>query len=188
MISHRSEKTITCTIVGDGMVGKTTICQTFAGKSASEDYKATVTDEFTVKTQVMGDKYMIRIIDSSGQHDYEDIRKRSYKDTDVFIVCYNVTDRDSFESIEGFWMSEIRKLCKKTPIILVATGIGSIDEKDNVSKEEGLMIMDKCGVDAYVECETNNKDQVAELFEDVLLSVKSRKRRRSSLLYSLIHR
>ena len=67
MISHGSEKTITCTIVGDGMVGKTTICQTFAGKSACEDYKATVTDEFTVKTQVMGDKYMIRIIDSSGQ-------------------------------------------------------------------------------------------------------------------------
>lgn len=85
-------------------------------------------------------------------------------------------------------MSEIRKLCKKTPIILVATGIDSIDEKDNVSKEEGLMIMDKCGVDAYVECETNNKDQVAELFEDALLSVKSRKRRRSSLLHSLIHR
>jgi GTPase SAR1 family protein len=85
-------------------------------------------------------------------------------------------------------MSEIRKLCKKTPIILVATGIDSIDEKDNVSKEEGLMIMHKCGVDAYVECETNNKDQVAELFEDALLSVKSRKRRRSSLLHSLIHR
>lgn len=107
----------------------------------------------------------------------------------MFIVCYNVTDRDSFESIEGFWMSEIRQFCKKTPIILVATGIDSIDEKDNVSKEEGILMMDKCGVDAYAECETNNKDQVTELFEDALLSVfKNRKRRRSSLLHSLIHR
>lgn len=86
-------------------------------------------------------------------------------------------------------MTEIRKLCKKTPIILVATGIDIRGGNDNVSRDEGLVIMDKCGVDAYVECESNDKDQVAEVFEDALLSVvKNRKRRRSSLLHSLIHR
>ena len=67
MISHDSEKSVTCTIIGDGMVGKTEICQTFCGNTTSEEYKATVTDEFMVSTQMMGDKYMIKIVDSSGQ-------------------------------------------------------------------------------------------------------------------------
>jgi GTPase SAR1 family protein len=45
MISHGSEKSVNCTIIGDGMVGKTEICQTFSGEKNSEEYKATVTDE-----------------------------------------------------------------------------------------------------------------------------------------------
>jgi len=104
-------------------------------------------------------------------------------------VCYSVVDRDSFESVESFWISEIRKLCKKTPIILVATGRDIEDENGNVSKQEGLNIMDKCGAIYYVECSTHNKDEVNDLFEDVLLSViKRRKRRRSSILRHLIAR
>jgi hypothetical protein len=49
------------------LLGKTEICQTFSGEKNSEEYKATVTDEFMVSTQMMGDKYMIKIVDSSGQ-------------------------------------------------------------------------------------------------------------------------
>lgn len=114
-------------------------------------------------------------------------------------MCYSVVDRESFESVESFWISEIRKRCKKTPIILVATGRDIEDENgnaskyedlnDNVSKQEGLNIMDKCGANYYVECSTHNQDEVNDLFEDVLLSViKRRKRRRSSILRYLIAR
>ena len=67
MISHESEKPVTFTIVGDGMVGKTHICKTFAGKKTSQSYQATVNDEYTVSTEMIGNKYNIRILDTSGQ-------------------------------------------------------------------------------------------------------------------------
>lgn len=67
MISHTADKSVTCTIVGDGMVGKSQLCKTFVGDLTIEDYKATVTDEHHVLTQLMGDKYSLRIVDSSGQ-------------------------------------------------------------------------------------------------------------------------
>ena len=67
MVLHASDKSVSCTIVGDGMVGKTQICKTFVGDETADDYQATVTDEYTATTQMMGDKYTIRIVDSSGQ-------------------------------------------------------------------------------------------------------------------------
>ena len=133
------------------------------------------------------------------QHDYENIRIQSYKKSDVFIVCYSVVDRDSFESVESFWIPEIRKRCKKTPIILVATGRdiedenGNVSEQEelneNVSKQEGLNIMNKCRADYYVECATKNKEKVKELFDAALMSViKNKKTRRFSLVCHLIAR
>ena len=128
----------------------------------------------------------------------------------MFIVCYSVVDRDSFESVESFWIPEIRKRCKKTPIILVATGRdiedenGNISEQEelnenvskqderlngNVSKQEGLNIMNKCRADYYVECATKNKEKVKELFDAALMSViKNKKTRRFSLVCHLIAR
>ena len=130
--------------------------------------------------------------------------------SDVFIVCYSVVDRDSFESVESFWIPEIRKRCKKTPIILVATGRdiedenGNVSEQEelnenvskqderlngNVSKQEGLNIMNKCRADYYVECATKNKEKVKELFDAALMSViKNKKTRRFSLVCHLIAR
>ena len=128
----------------------------------------------------------------------------------MFIVCYSVVDRDSFESVESFWIPEIRKRCKKTPIILVATGRdiedenGNVSEQEelnenvskqderlngNVSKQEGLNIMNKCRADYYVECATKNKEKVKELFDAALMSViKNKKTRRFSLVCHLIAR
>ena len=128
----------------------------------------------------------------------------------MFIVCYSVVDRESFESVESFWIPEIRKLCKKTPIILVATGRdiedenGNVSEQEelnenvskrderlngNVSKQEGLNIMNKCRADYYVECATKNKEKVKELFDAALMSViKKKKTHRFSLVCHLIAR
>lgn len=117
------------------------------------------------------------------QHDYRDIRTKSYKESEVFILCYSLADSDSFESIGSFWLPEIRKLCKKTPIILVGTGKDLRDENNNLSKQEGLDVIEKFGVNAYLECSAFNKEEVDMVFEDALLSViKNKKRRRSSLL------
>lgn len=72
-------------------------------------------------------------------------------------------------------------------MVLVATYKGTRDEHNNVSKQEGLDIMESHKLDAYIECRSDNKEEVDELFEDILLSViKSKRRRRSSLLHTLM--
>ena len=58
---------INCTLVGDGMVGKTSLAQVFSGQDASEKYEATVFNNFAGLATVGGDQYTVNIFDSAGE-------------------------------------------------------------------------------------------------------------------------
>ena len=61
------KKMINCTLVGDGMVGKTSLARVFAGQNASEKYEATVFNNFAGFTKVGEDQYTVNIFDSAGE-------------------------------------------------------------------------------------------------------------------------
>ena len=46
------------------------------------------------------------------------LRPLSYPGTDVFLVCYSVASRTSFENISSKWLPEIRHHCPDTPFII----------------------------------------------------------------------
>lgn len=56
-----------------------------------------------------------------GQEDYDNIRPLSYAGTDVFIACFSLVNRTSFENISSKWFPELAETCPKVPIILVGT-------------------------------------------------------------------
>lgn len=47
--TERNNKIVKCSIVGDGLVGKTTLVRKFANQKTSENYVATVFDNFAGK-------------------------------------------------------------------------------------------------------------------------------------------
>lgn len=61
------KKTIQCTVVGDGMVGKTCLAKTFTGESLDEKYVATIFDNYAGKMSVSGDQYTISVFDCAGE-------------------------------------------------------------------------------------------------------------------------
>lgn len=62
-----SRRMIQCTIVGDGMVGKTCLSLAFSKLSVPDDYVATVFENYAGKAHVNGDEYTVGIFDSAGQ-------------------------------------------------------------------------------------------------------------------------
>lgn len=65
--SEQKPGMIQCTVVGDGMVGKTCLSLAFSKMSTPGNYVATVFENYAGKTNVNGDDYTISIFDSAGQ-------------------------------------------------------------------------------------------------------------------------
>ena len=57
----------------------------------------------------------------AGEEDYDRLRPLSYPCTDVFMVCFSVTDRVSFDNVKFKWIPELTNYAPDVPIILVGT-------------------------------------------------------------------
>ena len=59
----------------------------------------TVDDTFQ-KLHVLGKhRFLLDLLDLSGLPEYERFRAQQYRDADVFILCYSIDDRSSFDAL-----------------------------------------------------------------------------------------
>jgi len=65
--------------------------------------------------------YTLGLFDTAGQEDYDRLRPLSYPQTDVFLICFNVTSPPSFENVKEKWFPEVRHHCPATACIIVGT-------------------------------------------------------------------
>jgi hypothetical protein len=76
--------------------------------------------------------YTLGLFDTAGQEDYDRLRPLSYPQTDVFLICFNVTSPPSFENVKEKWFPEVRHHCPATSCIIVGTMVSP--EPFNCSK------------------------------------------------------
>lgn len=74
---------------------------------------------FIVVVNVDGQPINVQLCDTAGQDDFDPLRSLCYPDTDVFLVCFSVVSPPSYQSVASKWITEIRKYCPNTPVILV---------------------------------------------------------------------
>lgn len=60
------------------------------------------------------------------QEDYQKMRSLFYRDKDVFLVCYSIENRASFENVREKWVPEVTHHSPKSPILIVAFNTGEI--------------------------------------------------------------
>ncbi|XP_033736432.1 rho-related protein racD-like [Pecten maximus] len=166
-----TRKPINCTLVGDGMVGKTSIVHTYIGKGMDTKYVATVFENYAGGTSIDGERYTVSIYDPAGQHDYSHMRACTYTDCEVILMCYNANDRDTFDNIKSFWLPEIRKFRgKKSSLILVATQTDTRNPNSgsSVSTQEGEDLARDMNAVGYMETTIKNHDSVKDVFQKVV--------------------
>lgn len=67
VVKSEQRSLVQCTVVGDGMVGKSSLSLAFTSETVQSDYIATVFENYAAKTKVAGDEYTVGIFDSAGQ-------------------------------------------------------------------------------------------------------------------------
>merc|ERR1712210_111076 len=72
----------------------------------------------------------VNIWDTAGQEEFENLRTLTYPDTDLFIVCFSMVERSSFDNVKHLWLKDLNGRAAKTPKFLVGT------KKDLSAKED----------------------------------------------------
>ena len=106
-------------VIGDGAVGKSCLLIAYTTNAFPGEYVPTVFDNYSANIMFQGKPINLAFFDTAGQEDYDRLRPLSYPQTDVFLICYDVSRKSSFDNIISKWIPEIVHHCPKTPYLIV---------------------------------------------------------------------
>eukprot|EP01087_Luapelamoeba_hula_P013184 TRINITY_DN3768_c0_g1_i3.p1 TRINITY_DN3768_c0_g1~~TRINITY_DN3768_c0_g1_i3.p1 ORF type:complete len:377 (-),score=33.29 TRINITY_DN3768_c0_g1_i3:68-1198(-) len=92
---------------------------------------------------------------------YYVMRAITLPNTDCFLICFDITDKKSFENVTVKWVQEIKRFMTITPFIIVLCGT-KLDQADKrvVSREEGIAVAKGIAAYAYIECSSGTGQNV----------------------------
>mmetsp|Transcript_34059 Transcript_34059/g.44974 ORF Transcript_34059/g.44974 Transcript_34059/m.44974 type:complete len:118 (+) Transcript_34059:121-474(+) len=94
--------------LGDQSVGKTSIILRFTSDSFDVKYQATIGIDFLTKTVYVDDKMVrLQLWDTAGQERFRSLIPSYINDSQVGVVCYDITSRQSFENVKS-WVEQAR--------------------------------------------------------------------------------
>ncbi|KAB1228266.1 Rac-like GTP-binding protein 7 [Morella rubra] len=165
---------IKCVTVGDGAVGKTSLLISYTTNTFPTDYIPTVFDNFSANVLVDGKTVNLGLWDTAGQEDYNRLRPLSYRGADVFLLCFSLISRPSFENIIKKWVPELRHYAPSVPIILVGTKLDLREDEQfhlnypgacTISTKQGEELQRQIGAAVYIECSSKTQQNVKAVFD-----------------------
>jgi small GTP-binding protein len=96
-------------LIGDSATGKSAIMYKYCEDQFNKDFISTIGIDFKIKMIEYQSKLIkIQIWDTAGQERFKSITSAYYRGADVAIICYDITNRKSFDNLE-IWINDINK-------------------------------------------------------------------------------
>ena len=108
------DETIEMVLLGESGVGKTNIARRFENpkEKFEENHEPTPLLNFYSRKVTINDKIIeFRLWDTPGEESHRDLAKSLFKPANVFILVYDVTNKDSFDKLQdSCWMEWIQEI------------------------------------------------------------------------------
>jgi small GTP-binding protein len=150
-------------LLGDCSSGKTSMIYRLTCNNFLEHYISTIGIDFNIKSFVVNDKKVkLQIWDSCGQERFNSLTRSYYRNTDAFIICYDISSNKSFENAQ-FWLKELDKYVDR-PIIKILVGTkNDLEELRKVNYQDGKKYADSLKID-FMETSAKNNSNIRDLF------------------------
>ncbi|XP_045164483.1 cdc42 homolog [Mercenaria mercenaria] len=196
-ISGGTDRKIKVTVVGDSGVGKTCLLMAFANnkfpdediccQSLFENSKGTVrvgsegSFEVPVTMETEDGQIELGLTDTIGTENYRSLREVFAANSDIFLVCFSVTDPQTLANVKDNWLNEICELTPGAPFILVGTktdlreneeitGALKVQGIEPTSLLQGIKFAKRLGAKEYVECSALNMIGIKSVFQSVVVT------------------
>lgn len=160
--------TIKIIIIGNTNVGKSCILTKFIDNEFISHNTTTIgVDYKTYYTTYLDKDIKLLIWDTAGQERFKSITKTFYKGVQVVIICFDLTNYDSFEDID-IWMEEIKKEKLNSPIIILVGTKSDLTSSRVITKEEALKKITQLKLDAYFETSAKTNQGIEDIFNSIV--------------------
>ncbi len=109
-------------LLGDQAVGKSSLVQRFCSDKFEENYKNTIGGAYLQKEVTLknGDILKLHIWDTGGEERFRSMASLYYKDAVAAILVYDVSNQESFDSL-NYWINELNtKIDNENFVISIA--------------------------------------------------------------------
>ena len=154
-------------LVGDSGVGKTNLLLRYLKNEFNTQTKATVGVEFG-NTKVKIDNALIKaqIWDTAGQERYRSITSAYYKGAHGALIVYDITRKDSFDSVEK-WLSDLKNNGEEKMVIMAIGNKCDMVNERVISTEDGEAKAQRNNI-AFLETSALNATNVAKAFDELI--------------------
>jgi small GTP-binding protein len=125
-------------LVGESQVGKTSIITQYIRQSFDEEYLPTISADKSIKDLIIEKQPLtLEIWDTAGQEIYRNVNKIFMKNAKIALLVYDITNKESFDSLDS-WYNQICENNDKENIIIGVVGNKSdLYEERVIEENEG---------------------------------------------------
>jgi len=161
-----TDKQFKVVLLGEGCVGKTSLCLRYVQNAFNEKHLTTIQASFLTKRLNVDNKRVgLAIWDTAGQERFHALGPIYYRDANGALLVYDITDRDSFTKVQT-WVKELRKMLGKDVVLAIAGNKCDLERSRVVSIEEAEQYAESVSAKHYSTSAKLNKG-LEELFLDI---------------------
>ena len=107
----------------------------------------------------------LQLWDTAGQERFRSLIPSYINDSQVAVVCYDITSRPTFENVKS-WVEQARQIRGDQVTIIIVGNKIDLAEKRQVSTEDGQALADELGT-TFTETSAKVGINVKQLFKDL---------------------
>ncbi|KAK6149658.1 hypothetical protein DH2020_017183 [Rehmannia glutinosa] len=157
-------------LIGDSAVGKSNLLAKFARDEFYPNSKSTIGVEFqTQKMEINGKEVKAQIWDTAGQERFRAVTSAYYRGAVGALLVYDVSRRQTFESI-GRWLNELHTHSDMNVVTILVGNKSDLRDAREVTTAEGKGLAEAQGL-FFIETSALDSSNVAAAFQTVVKEI-----------------
>lgn len=114
-----------------------------------------------------GSLVAVNIVDTAGQERFRSLSRSYYARADGCLLVYDITNKETFEELENYFLKDIKNYCKKDIKIILLGNKTDLEEQRQVTLDDGAEFAKENGFD-FMETSCLKNRNVADGFETLI--------------------
>ena len=152
-------------LIGNSGVGKSCIINRYTREVFEENYKCTIGVDFLMKTiEIDGKTVKLQIWDTAGQEKYRSMSASYYRGANVAFVVFDITNRDSFNSLPS-WIEAYYRNGPETQKNIILIGNKKDLENERVVTQDEAQQFSQTNNMIYFETSAREGENIEYVFK-----------------------